>query len=124
MAMRSARSGDSGAERRSEIGDTARQTGDLTLLVLGKRGLHNVDGGGEHDPDPEAYEQESRCEGPGAGRSLHQGKQQGDPGDCGDKAREYECPLSVFLGEPFGSQRRYEDSASRHVKITPVWMAL
>src|SRR3954451_20151956 len=36
------RAGDGRAEGRAEVGDAARETGDLTLLLLGEAGLHEV----------------------------------------------------------------------------------
>jgi hypothetical protein len=54
------------AERRPEVGDTTRQSRDLTLETLGECGLHDVDGRGEHGAEAEADQQEAGREGPGA----------------------------------------------------------
>ena len=47
------RAGQRDAERGSEIGDAARQAGDVALIPLRERRLHHVDRRGQHDPDAE-----------------------------------------------------------------------
>jgi hypothetical protein len=59
------------ARGRAQIGDGARQAGDLALELLGEGGLHNVDGRGQHDSDPQADQQKSWCERPRRWVSLH-----------------------------------------------------
>src|SRR4029078_3276698 len=64
--------GDEGAcdrhtERGAQVGYAARDAGDIALDVFRPGRLHEIDRGGEHDPDPDAHEEQAGEVAPDAG---------------------------------------------------------
>ena len=86
--------------------------GDLALLLVGERRLHDVDRRREHRAETESDEQESGCERPRAGRCLlTSARRTTMPTIVATKPVTIERSLRVLLGEPLGGERRHEDAA-------------
>src|SRR6202042_2455606 len=89
---------------------TAGKAGDVGLVGVGEAGLDDVDGGGQHHPDPGPEQQQPRNPGPYARVRPDQGEQQ-DHADGGDQeAGDDQPPLRVAPGQPGGGDGDGEDS--------------
>ena len=107
------RAGYRGAERRAEVGDAARQARDLTLQVLWKAGLDDVDRWGQHEPEPEPDQQQAWCEGDDSRGGSDQGQQEADPCHGYHEAGHDQRLLRTPLGESLGPERRCKDTQRR-----------
>ena len=103
------RAGDGGAERRAEVGDAAREPGDLALLLLGEARLHEVDRRRQHHAQAEPDQQQPGREAPRARRGVDQGEQQPDAGDGDDEAGE----ISVRCAWRLASRSAASDETRR-----------
>src|SRR5690349_22605653 len=72
------RAGDRDSERGSQVGDAARDAGDVALLALRPGRLDEVDRRGEHDPDAQAHQEQARKEAPEAGPGTAEREQQAE----------------------------------------------
>src|SRR6185437_6431135 len=59
--------GDRHTQRGAEVGDTARYAGDIALDTFRPGRLHEIDRRGEHDPDPDAHQEQAGDVAPDAG---------------------------------------------------------
>src|SRR4029079_9186112 len=78
-------------ERGTQVGDAARHAGDVALDVFRPRRLHEVDRRGEHDPDPDAHEEQAGKVAPDAGVRAAEREQQAES-QGGDEEAESDQP--------------------------------
>jgi hypothetical protein len=118
------RAGDRGAEGRSEVGDAARQLGDLGLQLLGEAGLYEVDRGGQHDPEAEADQQQAGPERDDARGGPTRASRSPIPAIVTTKP----AMIRVFCGRRLASRSAASDETRTPtvaaVKMTPVSIAL
>ena len=94
--------------------ETLRDSPEISALqLLGEAGLHEVDRGGQHDPEAEADQQQAGREGDDARRGPDQGEQEPDPGHRDDEARDDQGLLRAALGESLRGERRDQDADRR-----------